>query len=113
MTSHARPSPLPTAGPPGAWFTAHPKVHPASGNLYAFGYNLEKAPYLTFYQMDAEGREVRSLPLGFTRPCMTHDFFITERFAVFLEGSLYMAPEVRLLRWEQGSEVAPVRSDQY
>lgn len=49
---------------------------------------------MTFYQMDAEGREVRSVPLGFTRPCMTHDFFITERFAVFLEGSLYMAPEV-------------------
>lgn len=34
------------------------------------------------------------LPLNFTRPCMTHDFFITEKHAVFLEGSLYMAPEV-------------------
>lgn len=83
-----------TAGPPDAWFTAHPKVDPATRKLYAFGYSLERAPYLTFYQMDAEGREVRSVPLGFTRPCMTHDFFITEHYAVFLEGSLYLAPEV-------------------
>jgi hypothetical protein len=144
-----------TAGPVQAWFTAHPKIDPATGKLYAFGYDLQKvsqrcvcvcvcvcvrvigrvcrccdseatgalmfvpvrvcqyltrsivfiigpttprhrqAPYLTFYLLDEEGREVRSLPLAFQRPCMTHDFFITSQgHAVFLEGSLYMAPEV-------------------
>lgn len=33
------------------------------------------------------------IPLDFRRPCMTHDFWVTEHYAIFLEGSLYMAPE--------------------
>lgn len=81
------------AGERGKWFTAHPKIDPESKKLYAFGYDLASPPFLSFYRMDATGTEEAVIPVGFSKPCMTHDFAVTHRHAVFLEGALYVAPE--------------------
>lgn len=45
----------------------------------------EKAPYLTYYQLDEQGDVVRLVPLNFSKPCMTHDFAITPNYAIFFE----------------------------
>jgi carotenoid cleavage dioxygenase-like enzyme len=66
-----------------------------------------KKPYLTFYRVnekdEKEDTEMHThthpytwegVDVGFARPCMTHDFAVTEKVAIFWEGSLYVAPEV-------------------
>ena len=36
-------------------FTAHPKVDPATGELFGIGYNVESKPYLYYFGLDSEG----------------------------------------------------------
>ncbi|CAN0472398.1 unnamed protein product [Ascophyllum nodosum] len=87
-------------------FTAHPKKDPATGKLYAFGYQVrhaqvEKPPYVTFYVLDADGKLERqaresqsnTFPVDVPRAIMMHDFHITENYAIFMDLPLLFNKE--------------------
>ena len=44
-------------------FTAHPKVDPATGELFGIGYNVESKPYLYYFGLDAEGALKFDVPI--------------------------------------------------
>lgn len=75
-------------------FTAHPKVDPESGELFAYGYSLEKAPYLWYCRLGADGKLEADFPIpGLDQPAMMHDFALTERYVIFLQPPLFFEPE--------------------
>ena len=54
-------------------FTTHPKVHPITGELLAFGYSAME-PYLRYQRVSAKGQiaQVENITVG--GPTMMHDF---------------------------------------
>ena len=44
-------------------FTAHPKVDPATGELFGIGYNVESKPYLYYFGLDARGALKFDVPI--------------------------------------------------
>ncbi len=65
--------------------TAHPKVDPATGEMFAFGYSAIP-PYLRYHVIDATGALVRTVDIDLPAPVMMHDFAVTERHVVFLDA---------------------------
>ena len=65
--------------------TAHPKIDPVTGEMFAYGYSAIP-PYLRYYVFSADGQLVRSVDIDLPAPVMIHDFAITERHAVFLDA---------------------------
>ena len=65
--------------------TAHPRVCPVTGELLFFGYQLARAPYLTYYRADALGRIVEAAPIDLPNPVMMHDWNITQNHVVFMD----------------------------
>ncbi|MBT6179556.1 MAG: carotenoid oxygenase family protein [Deltaproteobacteria bacterium] len=65
-------------------FTAHPKIHPATGNLHFFGYWFAE-PYLTYHVADPTGKVIHTQPIPVGKPTMVHSFAITEQDVVFWE----------------------------
>jgi carotenoid cleavage dioxygenase len=63
-------------------FTAHPKIHPGTGDMHFFGYGFAQ-PYLTYHVADASGTLLHSAVLDIPASSMIHDFAITETHAVF------------------------------
>jgi carotenoid cleavage dioxygenase-like enzyme len=72
--------------------TAHPKLDPASGDLYFYGYSVTW-PFLTFHVADAAGRMITSVPIDVPGPTMMHDFAITEHYIVWLDLPVVFNPE--------------------
>ncbi|KAG5182090.1 hypothetical protein JKP88DRAFT_349004 [Tribonema minus] len=67
-------------------FTAHPKVDPATSIMYAFGYQVNALPRVTFHVINPEGKLLRSVAItGIKEPIMMHDFAITKSYAVFMD----------------------------
>jgi carotenoid cleavage dioxygenase len=64
--------------------TAHPKVDPATGYTYFFGYGFVP-PFLTYHVADASGELIRSEEIPVRASTMIHDFAITDRDAIFWE----------------------------
>ena len=71
----------PAPGP----LTAHPKIDPITGEMFAFGYSAIP-PYLRYHVFDAGGILRRSVDIHLPAPVMMHDFAITERHAIFLDA---------------------------
>ncbi len=63
-------------------FTAHPRREP-DGTLWAIGYALT-AGMLVIYQIGADGKLVRALPLRLGTVPMVHDFVVTRRHLVIV-----------------------------
>lgn len=77
-------------------FTAHPKIDPATGELFGIGYNVEKKPYLQYFGLDSEGALRFNVPIDTPQPTMQHDMAITKQHAIFLDPPLIFKPEVML-----------------
>jgi len=73
-------------------FTAHPKVDPITGEMFTFGYKIEKSDI--FYRVVSKDgvmgdQVVITLPKG----VMMHDFAITENYAIFMDLPLVLNGE--------------------
>lgn len=66
-------------------FTAHPKIDPSTGQMFAFGYSAIP-PYLRYHVIDPDGTLTSTVDIDLPAPVMMHDFAITERHAIFLDA---------------------------
>jgi carotenoid cleavage dioxygenase len=66
-------------------FTAHPKIDPDTGEMFAFGYSAIP-PYLRYHVIDADGTLTRTVDIDLPAPVMMHDFAVTDRHALFLDA---------------------------
>ncbi len=66
-------------------FTAHPHVCAETGEMHFFGYELIKAPFVTYHVVDAVGTLVHSQPIDVGGPTMVHDFALSRNYAIFLD----------------------------
>jgi all-trans-8'-apo-beta-carotenal 15,15'-oxygenase len=103
-------------------FAAHPKIDPATGELFNFGINFASAqPSLNLYRFDPQGKLVYRRRLPLDAPVSLHDFCLSERYAIFhlgpylLDMGALAAGGTLLdgLRWqpERGSRLLVVRRD--
>ncbi|KAI9026077.1 carotenoid oxygenase [Hyaloraphidium curvatum] len=72
-----------------AGFTAHPKVDPESGDMFFFGYDINK-PRILYYHADAKGDLLvfkKEIPLR--RPAMMHDWAVTKSSCVLVDHPLF------------------------
>ena len=78
-------------------FSAHPRLHPRSGDLYNFGVFGVPRPKLHFYRVDPAGNMVfnRSQYVGDYAMC--HDFAITDKHAVFVLCPAFMRSPFKFL----------------
>jgi carotenoid cleavage dioxygenase-like enzyme len=81
---------LETVGPtdfdgklPGS-FTAHPKICPVTGEMFAFGYSA-MPPYLRYLRVAADGRMVQTEDISVGGPTMMHDFNLTRNHVIFMD----------------------------
>lgn len=66
-------------------FTAHPRVCPETGELFAFGYSMMQPPYLHYYRLDARGELQDIQPIELPRPVMMHDWNVTRHHVIFMD----------------------------
>ncbi|XP_022018126.2 carotenoid 9,10(9',10')-cleavage dioxygenase 1 [Helianthus annuus] len=73
-------------------FTAHPKIDPVTGEMFAFGYSRTQ-PYVMYRVISKDG--VMNDPVQITIPesIMMHDFAITQNYAIFMDLPLYFRPK--------------------
>ncbi|HEX9671589.1 MAG TPA: carotenoid oxygenase family protein [Thermoanaerobaculia bacterium] len=124
------PETLATRGPytfggglgPIAPFSAHPKLDPASGELWNFGVSFASAqPALNVYRCTAGGKLAARKRLPLPYPCSLHDFALAPRHAVFYLSPYLLdmaalaggAPLLAALDWrpELGSRLLIVARD--
>jgi all-trans-8'-apo-beta-carotenal 15,15'-oxygenase len=106
---------------PGDSFSAHPKLHPATKELWNFGVRYGRAAEIVLYRGAPDGTVTRAATLAMPFPAMVHDFALTQTRAVFILGPIAL-PRLPLaliagrrsfggsLRWqpELGTRVATV-----
>lgn len=63
-------------------FTAHPKIDPRTGYLYAFGYRIAGKPKLEYYVINPSGKLVSRTSIDIPYAAMIHDFVVTRNYAV-------------------------------
>ncbi|MDJ0853334.1 MAG: carotenoid oxygenase family protein [Myxococcota bacterium] len=66
-------------------FTAHPHRCPVTGEVHAAGYDLNDAPRLTHYVLDAHGKLVTRFPVELAGPVSVHDFAMTEKHFLYYD----------------------------
>lgn len=98
-------------------FTAHPKIDPHTGYLYAFGYRVAGKPKLEYYVINPSGQLVCRTPIEIPYAAMIHDFVITRNYAVIpvfpAVASLDSIRKGRIAEWqpEKGASVIVMAKD--
>jgi len=63
-------------------FTAHPKLDPETGEMLGFRYSAMQ-PYVVYYEISADGKVTREVPIDAPFPSMVHDFITTREHVIF------------------------------
>ncbi|MGH2901207.1 MAG: carotenoid oxygenase family protein, partial [Solirubrobacteraceae bacterium] len=63
-------------------FTAHPKLDPETGQMLGFRYGV-MPPYIVYYEIAADGKVTREVPIDAPIPSMVHDFITTRDHVIF------------------------------
>ncbi|MFD3946593.1 carotenoid oxygenase family protein [Streptomyces sp. NPDC058579] len=71
--------------------TAHPKTDPVTGELHFFG-SSPFPPHLMYYVADAKGHITHSAEIPGATASLKHDFALTRRYIVFIEGTVTFDP---------------------
>ncbi|KAL6997889.1 putative carotenoid cleavage dioxygenase 4, chloroplastic [Sarracenia purpurea var. burkii] len=72
--------------------TAHPKIDPDTGEVFAFRYS-PIPPFLTFFRFNTDGTKQPDVPIfSMTRTTFLHDFAITQKYAIFADIQLGFNP---------------------
>ncbi|KAG0556078.1 hypothetical protein KC19_11G024200 [Ceratodon purpureus] len=74
-------------------FTAHPKVDPITGEMFTFGYQIDKAPHCIYRVVGKDGVMKEPVPITLPQAVMMHDFAITENYAIFMDLPLVIDGE--------------------
>ena len=96
---------------------AHNRVHPATGDMFALSYDIER-PTVLIHHIGADGMLRRSFDIALAAPSMIHDFVLTERHIVLLIGPAVFDMEAMMqgqafLQWrpELGTRIAVMPLD--
>ena len=86
-------------------FTAHPHVCAETGEMHFFGYELLRAPFVTYHVADAAGNLIHSQPIDVPGPTMVHDFALSRDYAIFLDMPVVFDLEMAMsgsmpFRWD-------------
>lgn len=86
-------------------FTAHPRIDPRTGEMFAFAY-LPFPPYLRVYEVAADGTLARTVDVDLPASSVMHDFVMTEHHLVFVDSPLLFDVEGMLegrapFRWDE------------
>jgi all-trans-8'-apo-beta-carotenal 15,15'-oxygenase len=65
-------------------FSAHPKIDPATGELFNFGVNYGPRTRINSYRVGRDGRLEYLQPVTLPYPVMNHDFALTQKHLVFV-----------------------------
>jgi len=77
-------------------FSAHPKVDPATGEIFNFGIDYGRRTTLTIYRLDTAGLQ-KFAPIVLPDAVMNHDFVLTEYHLVFCIGPILVQPVKMIL----------------
>ncbi len=89
-------------------FGAHPKIDPATGEMFAVGYSPVAKPHLQYSAISADGVLSHTTAIELAIGVLVHDFAITERYAVFMNHP-YTFDIRRMLRGEPFAAFEPER----
>jgi carotenoid cleavage dioxygenase len=65
---------------------AHHRRDSKTGHIFACTYDVVDAPYLTFYEFDAQAQLLKIMPVDKAYSTMIHDFVITENYLVVFDA---------------------------
>ncbi|KAH9321152.1 hypothetical protein KI387_015791 [Taxus chinensis] len=86
--------------------TAHPKIDPETGELFAFRYG-PVPPFLNYFRVAPSGEKEPDVGiLSMLQPSFIHDFAITKKYAIFPDTQIVMKPLDMLV-----GEGSPIGSD--
>ncbi|KAK6158543.1 hypothetical protein DH2020_005857 [Rehmannia glutinosa] len=72
--------------------TAHPKIDPQTGEVFAFSYNIMR-PFLTYFRISSDRRKQKEVPIfSIKRASFIHDFAVTENYAIFPDIQIVLDP---------------------
>ncbi|MDX1977224.1 MAG: carotenoid oxygenase family protein [Pseudanabaenaceae cyanobacterium bins.68] len=77
---------------PGEVFTAHPKLDPQTGNLWAFGVETGPKSVINIFRLDPDGELTRQAQHRVPGFCFLHDFAFTPNYRIFLQNPVKFAP---------------------
>ncbi|KAG6387826.1 hypothetical protein SASPL_153020 [Salvia splendens] len=79
-------------GEPYMTMTAHPKMDAETSEVFTFRHSI-KAPYLSFFRINAEGIKQPEIPIAsLNEASLVHDFAITRNYAVFPDPQIVIKP---------------------
>jgi all-trans-8'-apo-beta-carotenal 15,15'-oxygenase len=76
----------------GKAFTAHPRLDPETGDLWAFGVDAGPKSTITIYKVDPQGNLTTSCSQKVNGFCFLHDFAYTSNYRIFLQNPVAFEP---------------------